>query len=162
MQCRFIIDAARELANVSDKDLVPGFGLTDPYWEPIQTILVSAANLSKMFWGDKPTAAARRRPLRRSLRVTKRSPLYSRALRNHFEHFDEKLEGWFRSTPHGNYAGRNVSPTKEFSLGQTKRFAHYDPDTGKVTFWGHSMVLDRLVQEAARIRLLAEAESLKF
>lgn len=100
--------------------------------------------------------------MRRSLRVTQRSPLYDRTLRNHFEHFDEKLEGWFSSAPHGPYVGRNVGPQKAFQAGKTRRFAHFDPGTSKVTFWGHSMVLERVVQEAARIRPLAEAESLKF
>jgi hypothetical protein len=63
VQCRFILAAAEELASVSHEDLVAGFGLTDPYWRPLQTILISAANLSKMFWGKNPATAARRRPL---------------------------------------------------------------------------------------------------
>jgi hypothetical protein len=76
---------------------------------PVQTILVSAANLSKMFWGIKPATEAKRRPLRRSLGVTKRSPLYNRTLRNHFEHFDEKLEAWFDTSLDRTYVGRRDS-----------------------------------------------------
>jgi hypothetical protein len=100
--------------------------------------------------------------LRRSLRVTKRSPLYNRELWNQFEHFDEKLEGWYKDPANRNgYVGRNIGPEGMIGVSAKRRFAHFDPSTGKVTFLGHSMLLDRVVAEAARIRPLAEAESQK-
>lgn len=52
MQCRFIIAAADDLSSISPEQLTPGLGLTDPYWRPLQTILVSAANLQDVL-GEK-------------------------------------------------------------------------------------------------------------
>jgi len=64
----------------------------DDFWFWAQAFLIAAGNASKLLWGVDDKAAKRRRALRDRLEVTADSPLRDRALRNHFEHFDERIE----------------------------------------------------------------------
>jgi len=73
----------------------------DSFWPAVQSFLVAAANVSKLLWpgrnrDPKKTqyAEARGRELRQFLDVTELSPLSSRKLRDHFEHFDERIDTW--------------------------------------------------------------------
>jgi hypothetical protein len=75
------------------------------FWYSVQGLLIASANISKLLWGNDSAAAKRRSSLRRLLRVGDDSPLRNRRLRNHFEHFDERLEAWVRDAP-GRGSGR--------------------------------------------------------
>jgi hypothetical protein len=153
LQCRFVVSAAHGL-NAALLN-----GSTNDIWRHLQMILIGSANLSKMFWGSQGRLEAQRQPLRDSLQVSNDSPLRDPDLRNDFEHFDERLERWFSEDAHHNYVGRNIGPPTMIQGIPTDRwFQHFDPETTKVTFWDHEVTLNDLVQEAARILPLAEAE----
>lgn len=146
---------------------------TDPWvdttetWLAIQGILVSAANISKLLWGsgrkdDEKVIARRaaRQPLRDLLQIDETSPLASKALRNDFEHFDERIEEWLRGNP-GAHLGRNIvhepEGTKFFGDEEPgQRFGHFDPVTGVVSFWLNEVPLRELVAEVTRILPLAD------
>jgi hypothetical protein len=139
-------------------------------WLALQSILISAANISKLLWGsgggggEKAIAkrAARRAPLRDLLETDDSSPLHSLALRNDFEQFDQRLERSLakrRSTP---YVGRNIlhqahDVAMPGAAGANGRFGHYDPSTATVAFWAHSVDLRELISEVQRILPLAAA-----
>jgi hypothetical protein len=151
-QCSFVQRAGRDLdAALARED-------TELVWYSLQALLVSAANLSKLFWGaplnPSETAAveAERAPLRRSLRVTKRSPLRSRRVRNAFEHVDAKL-----ASHTGPLVSRNVGPSRIWRLPGVKRYGHFDPETGLVTFWSESVNIRRITAEVERIAPLVQA-----
>jgi hypothetical protein len=70
----------------------------DAIFGSLQALLVSSANISKLF---VPSRAQRKSGIPRRgailqerLRVAADSPVLDRALRNHFEHFDERLAGF--------------------------------------------------------------------
>jgi hypothetical protein len=66
-------------------------------WLALQGFLVASANISKLFWPTqrkKVFIPDRGKELKESLGIADDSPINSRDLRNHLEHFDERLEEW--------------------------------------------------------------------
>jgi hypothetical protein len=158
LQCKFILTATHEL----NAALLTMNG--DEIWKQLQVVLVASANLSKMFWGSSGKKQAERAALRESLQVGNDSPLRDPDLRNDFEHFDERLEDWFSESEHRNFVGRNIGPENMIVFGDQAppdRFQHFDPATGTVTFWDHSVSINDVVNEAARILPLARQETRK-
>lgn len=126
---------------------------TDRVWAALQAMLVAAANLSKLFWGSGARSEQEREPLRQSLGVSDTSCLRDPDLRNDFEHFDERLDQWYRE---GNraYIGRNIGPRDSIRLNGLNPhtwFHHYDPDAGVVTFWDHSVSIADLTNEVTAV-----------
>ena len=84
-QTRFALRAARNLNRALRE------GRSESFWYAAQSFIVASANVSKLLWGT-PRSSLDRRELRELLGVSDSSPLHSRLLRNHFEHFDERIE----------------------------------------------------------------------
>jgi hypothetical protein len=65
-------------------------------WEAAYSILAHSANLSKIFWpsADGEEYEKRGELMRRLYETTEHSPLYTRSVRNGFEHLDERLHKW--------------------------------------------------------------------
>jgi len=103
-QCKFAIIAVQDLNQALQ------IGDMDRIWYSIQAILVAAGNVSKLLWPPKPLLPERGTELRASLSVDDDSPLEPRTFRNHFEHFDERLEQWAASSERRNFADSNVGP----------------------------------------------------
>ena len=103
-QCKFALIAAQDLnqaLKASDMDRV---------WYSVQAFLIAAGNVSKLLWPPKPLLPERGADLRASFSVGDDSPLEPRKFRNHFEHFDERLEQWATSSERRNFADSNVGP----------------------------------------------------
>lgn len=71
-------------------------------WCSIQSILVAAGNVSKILWPSHKYKL-RDEKLRQLLKVEENNPLASRKFRNHFEHYDERVEEWFEVNSKGVY-----------------------------------------------------------
>ena len=119
-QCSFAL--------IADRDLREALGITrvtpeadDPFahkkemmdriWCSVQALLVAAGNISKLLWPPTPFLPERGIELRTSLSVSEDSPLELRTFRNHFEHFDERLEKWAMSSERRNFFDSNVGPS---------------------------------------------------
>lgn len=78
----------------------------DRLWIGCQMLfVVRAGNGSKALYGDgrhRSAAVRARAPLRDALGVTNASPLHQVAIRNHFEHFAERIERRWRESPTRN------------------------------------------------------------
>jgi hypothetical protein len=103
-QCRFALMAVEEL-NQSLKSCN-----MDGIWYSIQSFLVAVGNVSKLLWPPNSRFSGRGIDLRKSLSVDDDSPLAPRTFRNHFEHFDERLEDWATSLGSHNFIDGNVGP----------------------------------------------------
>jgi len=79
-------------------------------WCSIQSVLVAAGNVSKILWPVKKYQLRGER-LRQLLKVDKDNPLSSRLFRNHFEHYDERVEEWFENSPQGVYIDLAMNPS---------------------------------------------------
>ena len=80
-------------------------------WCSIQSILVAAGNVSKIFWPIKEKHKIRGEELRQLLKVENNSPLSSREFRNHFEHYDERIEEHFKNNAQGVYKDLAMNPS---------------------------------------------------
>ena len=150
LQCGFV---GRGLDQVSDG---LGSGSTNQTWFGLQAALVAFANLSKLLWGATPEIAEHRKSLRDLLNVQNDSPLRSPGVRNDFEHFDERIERWAKTTDFKMYFGRNIGPDDwvvSYPEGAPpdRQFGHFNPASMIVTFWNRSVDLKRLSAESARI-----------
>jgi hypothetical protein len=108
-----VVDAVNELSDDEMRRTVDSTSLLNE----LQNIVLQAGALSRYFWpsGKKPQYIARGEHLRSKFAVTDQSPLFSRDLRNSLEHFDERLDDYFRGNIVGvilpEYVGRR--PTDE-------------------------------------------------
>lgn len=147
-QCFYILRASITLQEVLLLNIEP--------WYDLQILLGATANLQKAFWGERENFATQREPLRQMLAVEDDSPLRANnRMRNHFEHFDERLDRWWRDAPHHNRV-EVVGPDArtfldESTVSDLEIFHGYDPATGLVTFWGDQFDLPAVVKEAERI-----------
>lgn len=108
-QCRFAIFAFQDLEQAIQAE----YKDSDRIWYYIQALLIAAANVSKLLYlpenkgfskkKPKNDFAERKKLLRESLDVSNDSILLTkgiRDIRNHFEHFDERLDTWAASENH--------------------------------------------------------------
>lgn len=79
-------------------------------WCSIQSILVSVGNVSKILWPNKKYKI-RGETLRQMLRVDNDNPLSSRKFRNHFEHYDERIEEHFKYNAQAVYIDLAMNPS---------------------------------------------------
>lgn len=120
-------------------------------WSAIQSILIAAGNVSKILWPPRRESVPRGKMLRELLHVDDRSALSDRNFRNHFEHFDERIEDWFSSTHSAHYTDQVIGlcPIRDFP--QTVHRA-YDPLTQTLIFRGESMNLASILGALDEIR----------
>ena len=80
----------------------------------VQSFLVAAANISKLFWppANKPDSKQRGEALRSRFAMNAMHILEDRKLRNHFEHFDERLDDWRNLAP-PYFIDSNVYPANQ-------------------------------------------------
>jgi len=122
-------------------------------WSSIQSILVAAGNVSKLLWPSKEYVERGER-LRELLKVSEGSLLSDRKFRNHFEHYDERIEDWFKKQPSAVYSDLAVDPFKS-TLGNVPTNHHraYDPLTQTLTFRSESFDLAAVLKELKKIRI---------
>jgi len=79
-------------------------------WCSIQSILVSVGNISKILWPQEKYKIRGER-LRQLLKVKNISPISSRKFRNHFEHYDERVDEYFEYNGSGVYIDLAMNPS---------------------------------------------------
>ena len=135
-QARFGLIAA------SDLDEALSSGDMDRIWYSVQSLLIAAGNVSKLLWPSQSSVPNRGEDLRTSLGVPDSSPLEPRSFRNHFEHFDERLEQWATSSHRRNFADSNVGPTGIIAgLDPGDYLRNFDTNKYAVTFRGDAYLL---------------------
>ena len=134
----------------------------DALWVGVQTLLTGAANTSKALWGAGGRFATERRALRESLAVDDSSPFRDVSMRNHFEHYDERLDRWWRESESRNYLDHMIGPPDAVSgLSDGDRFRVYDPTTHEVVFWGEKFNVQAIATATAELLPRATAEAAK-
>jgi len=115
-------------------------------WSAIQAILIAAGNVSKILW-PRPKYGERGETLRALLDIDEKQALSDRTFRNHFEHYDERIEDWLSSTHSAVYVDQIIGPPPGF-LHEFPQNAHrgYDPSTQTLTFRGESMDLGSILR----------------
>lgn len=120
-------------------------------WRAIQSILVAAGNVSKILWPQKKYAK-RGNQLRSMLNIEESNLLSDRKFRNHFEHYDERIEEWFEKNSSASYSDPVIDPFKPIWGKLTVRHRTYNPVTQVLTFRGESVDLGKVLKVMEDIR----------
>ena len=130
-------------------------------WCSIQSILVAAGNVSKILWPPSKNRKSRGEKLRRLLNIDKNNILANRNLRNHFEHYDDRIETWFDSQSSGVYIDLEFDPFKPTKW-QLPKSSHrsYNQVDRIVTFRGETLDLKEVLNALEKIRLKCKPHTL--
>ena len=150
-QVQFGLIAAADLNRATaDNDM-------DRAWYSIQSLLVATANVSKLLWPSKETYASRGDTLRTALQVQNDSPLESRSFRNHFEHFDERLEKWGISPQTHMIVDSNIGSLSSIRVGSSgAHVRQYDPSTQTLTLREEVYELRPVVESLATLQSMTQ------
>jgi len=116
-------------------------------WGSIQAFLGAAANVSKILWPNKKYAD-RGESLREFLGIEKDNPLSSREFRNHFEHYDERIEEYFSNTLGGLYVDLAMNPSLRdpfFPSPTSNAHRGYNSFNNTVVFRGETLELNEIL-----------------
>lgn len=155
-QCEFAILAKQDIDASNGHNRV---------WFSIQSLLVAAANVTKVLWGSSNIQAGKRQPIRDLLGVTDSSPLRPITMRNHFEHFDERIDQWWSDRLEHQAFGfldLNIGPgIGNWRDPPTKlHMRNWEPETGTLWFWGERYNVNDVMAEVQRIKLEINATEL--
>ena len=117
-------------------------------WASIQSILISSANISRILWPNKEYIDRGVR-LRKMLNISDDNILRDRTFRNHFEHYDERIEKWFESGANGVFIDLAINSDLSFSAQNTKR--GYNTIDETVVFCGQKFNLIKLNEAMSEI-----------
>lgn len=140
-QCKFAIIAREQIeAGLLNRDL-------DIVWYAIQNFLVAVGNMSKVIWPINQKYENRGKELRRSLGIKDNSPIQTRNFRNHFEHFDERLEKWATSSKRHNFIDSNIGPVSKMVgiRDQEDCLRNFNPTSWTLTFRGDKYDLKPII-----------------
>ena len=110
-------------------------------WFGMDAGLGALGNISKIFFppGTRSQTQRRGRQLRAAFGV---------ALRDAYEHFDERIDQWFRQSPRRNFADRPIGPAGMIQgIDPGDMFRHFNPDTKAVSVVGDKLDLQALINE---------------
>lgn len=88
------------------------------------------------------------------------SPIHIRTLRNHLEHYDERLKKWIEK--HGvniMIGDHNIGPKSAFNIPNMVNVRHYDPTTKSFTFLDNDFDLGSMFVEVRRIETITHSWS---
>ncbi len=155
LQCEFAIRAAH---GMDDEIRSDSMDIKVVFYH-IQNLLNAVANISKALWGSGGKKADERKELRESINVTDSSPLREVNVRNHFEHFDQRIDQWWEKSSNHIYIDLNtcgVVCADEYCV-----FRNFDPQTIEVVFWGDKFNIQVIINEIQRILPLLIIETEK-
>jgi len=125
----------------------------------LQNILLQSGALSRYFWPSRSAHNSRGIQLRKALQVSDDSPLKSRTVRDHIEHFDEKLDTYLQTMSAGYVVPYYFGPTPASDCTPRHYFRAYFVDSGTFEILGNQVVIEPLIVEIMRIHnLLVEFE----
>ena len=90
--------------------------------------------------------------LRSILEIDNGNILEERKLRNHFEHYDERIDDWFKTNKSAVYIDSKIEPF-EPGISGFKQFAHreYNPLTREFIFRGEKFDIGGLLVELEKL-----------
>ena len=113
------------------------------FWFAIEAMLGALANISKVFFPMRRASAQveqRCKLMREAFGVPDDSILKDRAIRDAFQHFDERIERWDRQSLRHNVISRVLGPAGSVSADIGDTFRHYDPATAVISVMGREQL----------------------
>jgi hypothetical protein len=163
-QLRAVLMAGHDI-DVALARLQTDMSAMDEVWFSVQNLLTAAANVSKACWGQshkQKALAQQRKPLRESIGIKSTSPIRRTAMRNNFDHYDERLDEWWATSKQHNHVDNIVGPGTVVSGANPRdMFRVLDTATMEVVFWGQRFALRAIITEAERLLPVVSAEAHK-
>jgi hypothetical protein len=123
-------------------------------WYAIQNFLVAAGNISKLLWPPKGGLKKRGEEIRTRLGIKDESVLNDRSLRNHFEHFDERLDKWVALSKKHEYVDGFIHKASAVDeIDAIDRQRNFDRTDWIVTFRGDRYELRPIIAAANELYL---------
>jgi hypothetical protein len=147
LQCQFVQQAYEDMTEAQDARRKFLYA---------HALVAAAGNVSKLLWPPDRRAwtSGRGTALRQGFGVTDANPLANRKLRDHLEHFDERLDQWLAE--HGEtFVDLNVAPPGAIQIEGLEPGAvlrQLDPATWTYSFRGEEFSLPEIVQAATDLR----------
>lgn len=141
----------------------------------LHSFLTHASNVSKMFWPSSVSQqkdgetdedylqrlknvpkefdrATRGAVLQELFEIEDESPLSSKLLRNHLEHYDERMDQWRAESSSQSFSSGGIAPIAAVSvLGATNSFRHFDPETMLFHFRGGEFSIQAQLTEVCKV-----------
>ncbi|MDB5338393.1 MAG: hypothetical protein JWN70_4012 [Planctomycetaceae bacterium] len=155
LQCRFLLLATEEL----EKSLNDENCTILRVFFALQNLFGAGANIAKALWGKHGTPPENRKALGESVGISDDSPLKRVSMRNNFEHFDERIDRWWKSSNGHNFADLNIGPN--VTLDDIDSFRSFNPTTSDLSFWGQKFNVQELIDEVCAILPKLDAELAK-
>jgi len=145
-QCNFARIALEQL-NIGIKEMN-----LELIWYSIQSFLIATANISKIFWPSSKKHKERGEKLRKILGIDDNFLIKSRKFRNHFEHFDERIDEWIGKSRNHNFIDSNIGSINMIQgVDQEDIFRNFDPVKWELIFKGETFDLARIREEIEMI-----------
>ncbi|HDR4520498.1 TPA: hypothetical protein QCQ26_005076 [Bacillus cereus] len=159
LQCKFVL-YAKDQMNIALNELdIVGEADGPAFWFYAQASLNSCANISKILWGSykflktkdekerKKQDDKDRKFLRTILKVQNDSPIKSKTVRNCFEHFDEQLFDWARSSKSDQYNNICIGRKENFNIDPEAHLKFYDVSKRQISFKDYKFNLEVILAE---------------
>ncbi len=130
--------------------------LEGDFFQPALELIHHAAAVSRIFWPpcsrnkiSHKRAQRRGQFLRDLLVISTGHAVQNRSLRDHFEHFDERLDDWAETSKNRNIVFRFIGPRGAIggsAIQDSDIIYHYDPQTKVFSFRGEKFDVQMLAQ----------------
>lgn len=147
-ECEYCFEAIKRLNSILERK-----GEGDLFREALDLVHHSAA-ISRIFWppGSRNKHSAKRaqrrgQALRDILSLKSGHPIQDRTLRDHFEHFDERLDDWAEHSRNRNIVDRFIGSRNAIAgdaIGDADIIRHYDPARKVFSFRGEAFDIQAL------------------
>ena len=170
-QCEYAVSAVHRMDEILRSRELPS-----EFFRAAGYFLQHSCAVSRLLWppGDrnrekKKRAKLRGTFLRNSLKIPDAHVLHSRTIRDHLEHFDDRLDDWVENSPHRNIVDDMIGPRSAIggsTINDKDIMRLYDPDKRYFIFRGERFDMQAIVegvldiQSKAKVRFL-EIESNK-
>jgi hypothetical protein len=138
------------------------FSDTDDVWEAVDSLMSQSGKVSRFFQPgtlrkgtDRAAVEKRAERLRGYFEVGKDSLLCRRTVRDHLDHFDERLQGPDPSRE--LVAMGNIGSADSLSIPNARWLDHFDPETFTVSYGKDRLDLRELANEISNIEARARA-----
>lgn len=178
VQCGFALDAFEAVERAldeyatTDPNTAKAWPSRDAVFRNLHSFLTHAANVSKMLWPALPNQRKHESPeayqerisklarykrglfLREALGRDDSSPLISRELRDHLDHFDQRLDTWSADEGRRHYLQNYIGDArKRTSIKRGHQMRSFDPERKVFGFRGEEFELAVILPELRDIKL---------
>jgi hypothetical protein len=138
---------------------------TGTFFQTAYNFLQHAAAASRLLWPPGKTDRAKKRgaSLRASLAITDTgivAALKGRTLRDHYEHYDERIDDWAETSSHRIIVTDMIGPRSAIqgpSIGDRDLMRVYDPATRMLWFRGELFDVQAIANAIVELRRLSVA-----